>query len=176
MAEDFVQGLGLPFLAHRLRRLAELIVEGTRSTMPKFQLEAPARSASTLLLLREFGPMGITEIGFRLRLSHPMIIKLARALEAAGLVEDKRDPQDQRRRLVALTPAGREQADRAVNFNAVLAMAFEDIFAEAGADLLAAVEGFEAAAGRRSIAARIEAAAAHGLTRNRALADEGGIQ
>lgn len=159
MAQDYIESLGLPVLAHRLRRLSELIVESVTTTIPGFQFEGPARSASSLLLLREHGPMGVTEIGYRLRLSHPMIIKLTRALAAAGLVHDLADPADQRRRLIALTAKGRRQADRAEAFGAVLAETFNEMFKEANIDLLAAVEGFEAAAERRPIGARIRATA-----------------
>jgi DNA-binding MarR family transcriptional regulator len=115
---------------------------------------------STLLLLRQAGPIGITEIGFRLRLSHPMIIKLARALAAAGLVRDEADRDDQRRRLLALTDKGAEQAALAEQLLGEIGGMFETMFAEAGADLFDALERFEAAAARRPIAGRLEAAAA----------------
>jgi DNA-binding MarR family transcriptional regulator len=160
MNADFVESLGLPFLAHRLRRASELIVEGTSEALQRRGFAAPARSVSTLLLLRETGPIGITEIGFRLRLSHPMIIKLARALAAAGLVRDEADPDDQRRRLLALTDKGAEQAALAQALLGEIGGMFETMFAEAGADLFDALERFEAAAARRPIAERLEAAAA----------------
>jgi DNA-binding MarR family transcriptional regulator len=161
--EDFVQSLGLPFLAHRLRRASELILEGSSAALRGAGLESPARAGSTLLLLRELGPTGITEIAYRLRLSHPLIIKLAAALAAAGLVSDDSDPADNRRRLIALTEKGAAEAERIAGFSAALARVFAQIFAESGADLYAALERFEAAADARPIAARLEAE----LERNR---------
>jgi len=160
MSDDFVESLGLPFLAHRLRRASELVVEGTTQALQRRGFEGPARSVSTLLLLRERGPMGITEIGFRLRLSHPMIIKLARALAEAGLVRDQADPDDQRRRLLALTAKGADQAALAERLVAEIGGMFEKMFAEAGADLFDALERFEAAAARRPIAERLDGVAA----------------
>lgn len=154
---DFVHSLGLPFMAHRLRRLSELILEGSSEALRRAGVEAPARTGSTLLLLRDNGPTGITEIAYRLRLSHPLIIKLAAALAAAGLVRDESDPADSRRRLLALTDTGAAEAARIARFSAALGRTFEGMFEEAGADLYAALERFEAAAEARPIAARLEA-------------------
>jgi len=154
---DFVRSLGLPFLAHRLRRASELILEGTSVMLRRAGLESPARAGSTLLLLRDNGPTGITEIAYRLRLSHPLIIKLVASLAAAGLVRDESDRKDNRRRLIALTAKGEAEAERIVAFLAAVGRTFEAMFEEAGSDLLAALERFEAAAEERPIAERLEA-------------------
>src|SRR6185295_3856052 len=142
--QDFVRALGLPFMAHRLRRLSEMILEGSSAVLRGAGLEGPARAGSTLLLLRENGPTSITEIAYRLRLSHPLIIKLAAALAAAGLVRDESDPADSRR-LIALTEKGAAEAIRIEHVSAALGRTFAAMFAEAGADLYAALERFEQA-------------------------------
>jgi DNA-binding MarR family transcriptional regulator len=160
MEQDFVRALGLPFLAHRLKRASELILEGSTAALRRHGFDSPARSGSTLLLLDALGAMGVTEIAYRLGLSHPLIIKLAAAMAAAGLVRDESDPKDHRRRLIALTDKGRAEAGRMAQFSAALAGVFSDMFAEAGADLFAALERFEAAAAARPLATRIEAALA----------------
>jgi len=157
MAEDFVRALGLPFMAHRLRRLSELILEGSSAALRSIGFQGPARAGSTLLLLRDNGPTSITEIAYRLRLSHPLIIKLAAALGEAGLVRDESDAADSRRRLIALTEKGRAEAARIADLSAALGRVFAAMFEEAGADLYAALERFEEAAEARPIAARLEA-------------------
>jgi DNA-binding MarR family transcriptional regulator len=160
MPDDFIEQLGRPFLAHRLRRVADLILEGTSEALHELGFEGPARSASTLLLLSQHGPMGITEIGFRLRLSHPMIIKLARSLAAANLITDEVDPFDQRRRLIQLSAKGREQAGRLETFGTIAAKTFEAMYRESGADLFDALERFESAAVRVPVSTRLIAAIA----------------
>ena len=157
--DDFVRSLGLAFLAHRLRRASDLIVDGTTQALQRIGFEGPARSVSMLLMLRENGPMGVTEIGFRLRLSHPMIIKLARSLEAAGLVRDEADAADNRRRLIALTAKGAAQTALAQGLLGDVARTFDAMFEEAGIDLFCAVERFEAVAERWPIADRLAAPA-----------------
>ena len=153
--QDYIRSLGLPFLAHRLRRASELILEGTSAVRPKLGIKGPARSASTLLLLREHGPMGVTEIAYRLRLSHPLLIKLTGALAEEGLVTHRSDPKDNRRRLISLTQAGVEQAERISEFTVSIGRMLESLFGEMGVDLLDAVERLEAAAERRPIDARM---------------------
>lgn len=142
--EDFVARLGRPFTAHRLRRLAELFLEGYGGWLPELGVTAPARSLSTLLLL-ESGPLGASEIAARLRFSHPLMINLLAALEKAGFVSLSRDPGDARRRPATLTARGRSEVERVKQALRILDEAYAELFAEVGADL-------------EAIAARVEAA------------------
>jgi DNA-binding MarR family transcriptional regulator len=154
---DFVESLGLPLFAHRLRRLSEALVEDVGAWLPQAGVTAPPKAGSTLLLLAEAGPLSVTEIATRLRLTHPLIVKLARELEALGLVRADQDPADGRRRPLSLTQAGRAQAARLGDVNHALARAYGELFAEAGANALAAVEQLEAALRGRSLLTRLAA-------------------
>lgn len=153
---DFVRSLGLAFVAHRLRRASETIVEGTSAFLHENGFAAPARSVSTLLLLRELGPTGVTEIAARLRLSHPLIIKLTTALIGAGYAEQRADPRDQRRRLIALTPAGESQVERLETLLEAIQRTLRELGAETGVDLLDVVERFEAATDAVPMAMRLK--------------------
>ena len=157
MSDDFIRSLGLGFLAHRLKRTSELILEESAAALRPSGLEVPSRGASTITLLRNEGPRSITEIAFRLQLSHPLVIQLTNRLERARLVRSRPDKTDARRRLISLTKQGEEVADRIFQFSDALADTFAEMFEEAGKDLLAALEGFEAASSRRSIAQRVTA-------------------
>jgi DNA-binding MarR family transcriptional regulator len=156
---DFVESVGLPLFAHRLRRLSESLVEACGAWLPEAGVTAPPKAGSTLLLLAASGPLTVTEIATRLRLTHPLIVKLTRELEGLGLVSVEQDPADGRRRPVSLTPAGRRQADRLAEVNRALAAAYGELFAEAGADAFAAIERVEAALARRDFGARLAALA-----------------
>jgi DNA-binding MarR family transcriptional regulator len=142
---DFVASIGRPLLAHRLRRLSELFVDGYSQWLPSLGVTAPARSLSTLLLLEREGPLGVTEIAARLRLSHPLMIKLVAGLEAEGLVAPQKDPDDARRRPIALTSAGRSQVKQVQHALLVLDRAYADLGKEVGADLLTLIERVESA-------------------------------
>lgn len=154
---DFVESLGSGFLAHRLRRASEAILEATTHVLRTRGFNGPARSVSTLLLLRDHGPMGVTEIAHRLRLSHPMIIKLTRALAAEGLVAEAADPRDARRRLIALTDEGRVQTENAAAVGVGLVTAIEE---GAGAELVRALDAFAVELAAAPLDERITAALA----------------
>ena len=133
---DFVTELGRAFLAHRLRRLAETFLEGYGRWLPTMGITAPARSLSTLLLLESDGPLGVTALAARLRLSHPLLIKLTGSLDAQGFTRTAPDPSDARRRLIALTDAGRAEAERVRRAVDILDRAYGELMDEIGIDLM----------------------------------------
>lgn len=114
---DFVTGLGPAFVAHRLRRLSDRIVDEIGEALAEEELSIPPRSASTILLLAERGPMGPVAIARTLQFSHPMMVRALRVLEQLGLVRTVGDPSDQRRRMSALTARGRKEAAILKRFN-----------------------------------------------------------
>ena len=152
---DFVTFLGRPFTAHRLRRLSELFVDGYEAWLPGFGVSVPARSLSTMLLLDREGPLGVTEIAARLRLSHPLLIRMVKVLEGRRFVAAAPDAADARRRPVSLTKAGGEEAERVAQALRILDRAYAELFAEVDADLVAIAARVEAACARESFAARL---------------------
>jgi DNA-binding MarR family transcriptional regulator len=155
---DFIVQLGRPFAAHRLRRLAELFLEGYRRWLPEARVSAPARSLSTLLLLEQ-GPLGVSDLAARLRLSHPLMIKLVGSLEEAGLVRVGRDASDARRRPAELTGVGRAEVARVRRAIRVLDAAYAELFAEIGIDLTEATARVEDACLREPFHQRLQRAA-----------------
>ena len=132
-ARDFVRTLGLPFLAHLLRRISDRLVYDAGAFEAELGILAPPRTASTMLLLRTQGPQGITEIAERLRQSHPLVISWIQQLRALGFVTRSADPDDRRRSLVTLTSAGMEEADRMAAASATIGTAYERVLSEADA-------------------------------------------
>ncbi|HLL30551.1 MAG TPA: MarR family transcriptional regulator [Allosphingosinicella sp.] len=157
---DFITQLGRPFLAHRLRRLAETFLEGYGRWLPALGIVAPPRSLSTLLLLEADGPLGVTEIAARLRLSHPLLIRLTGSLEEQGLIRAGRDAADGRRRLISLTAAGRAQAAMVKRAVRVLDRAYGELMSEVGIDLMEGCTRVERACLNMSFEKRLERAAA----------------
>jgi len=132
---DFVDSLGPAFLAHRLRRLSDGLVDQVGAALVRDGLTVPARSMSTLLLLKARGPLGPVEIGKSLRFSHPLMVRSLRTLEALELVEAIPDDADQRRRRVRLTAMGEREAERGLAITTRIAEQLTDRAAEAGIDL-----------------------------------------
>ena len=163
--EDFVVSLGRPFLAHRLRRLSEILVDGMAEVRSQRGMKSPPRSSSTLLLLEREGTLAVTEIAARLRLSHPLIIKMVEALTREGFLTSEMDSADRRRRCVSLTAAGRAEAKRVRNFTDVVGRAFDSVAEEIGVDLYDVLVAFEDAMQNQPLAARVRAAAASKASR-----------
>jgi DNA-binding MarR family transcriptional regulator len=156
---DFVARLGTPFLAHRLRRVANMFVDGYSRWLPAMGVRVPARSLSTMLLLAELGTAGVTELAARLRLTHPFLIKMVAELQAAGFVATGEDEADARRRPVRLTASGHDEVERIRLALDAIESAYREIFAETGVDLVDAVARVEDACLRDPFHRRLERAA-----------------
>ena len=66
-----------------------------------------------MLVLWEADGLTVSEIGERLYLDSGTLTPLLKRLEAAGLVRRRRDPEDERRVLVRLSPGGRKLKQQA---------------------------------------------------------------
>ena len=159
-ADDYVVALGRPLTAHRLRRASELLVDAYGRWLAEVGPDVPPRALSTLMLLHEEGPQGVTQIARRLRFTHPLLVALTRSLEARGLVAARTDPADARRRLLELTPAGEAAARQIAARLRTLDAFYSRLFDEIGVDLLDALERLERAARERPLLDRIREAEA----------------
>jgi len=74
-----------------------------------------------MLVLWEQSPVSVGELGERLRLDSGTLSPLLKRLQAAGLVDRRRDSADERRVLVALTEPGAQLRERAAHIPAALA-------------------------------------------------------
>lgn len=140
---DFVSSQGLAFLAHRLRRLSEQLVEASGDWLREQGLRTPPRAVSTVQLLYRDGSLAITEIASELRFSHPLILKLADQLVSLGLAETAQDTCDRRRRMVTLTASGRAEAGQLLQTNRAIAASYAEVLNVAGFDALGLVEALE---------------------------------
>lgn len=152
---SFLDRGGRAFLTHRLRRLAGRFSEGARSWFPEMGISVPPRSVAALLFLLERPGCGVAEISAGTGVSHPLVVRLVRTLEAEGLVRQCGHPTDGRRRSVFLTEAGRAQAERLTRANLRIAEAHRRLAEEAGIDLIEAVARIEALLATRPFADRL---------------------
>lgn len=156
---DFITTLGLGFLAHRLRRITEQFLDDYGAWLPDVGVDVPPRSLSLLLLLHRNESLGVMEVAARLRLSHPLIIRLVRDLEGEGFVQTTEDPEDARRRVIRLTARGERQVTAIKKATTVMAAAYRELSDEIGVDLLEVVERIEAANSSRAFQVRLRARA-----------------
>jgi len=141
---DFIERHGNAFLAHRLRRSSDRIVDQIGVILLKLGLDVPPRGASMLLLIDEQQQIGVVEISRRLRLSHPLIVRMAREFQERGLVEINADPSDGRRRALTPTAKARHEAAALRTFNANVSAMFDDLFTDIGASLISILDRLDA--------------------------------
>jgi DNA-binding MarR family transcriptional regulator len=152
---DFVESLGPAFVAHRLRRLSESLVEDCGAWFSTVGVTAPPRAASTLLLLRAKGPLSTAEIAEEVKLAPQVIVGQTREMVRAGLLNVERDPSDPGRRMLVLTFEGRKEAERVAAAARMMAEAYRGLFADAGVEAMAALEALEQAHEARPLADRL---------------------
>ena len=90
--------------ANRMTRLYRPLLDALGLTYPQYL---------AMLVLWERNPQTVGALGDALDLDSSTLTPLLKRLEAGGLVERRRDPEDERRVIVALTDQGRALRDRA---------------------------------------------------------------
>jgi DNA-binding MarR family transcriptional regulator/predicted GNAT family acetyltransferase len=150
--------LGELALASRLRRLSERLFRDISWVYHDLDTEFEARWFPLLQALRRRSPQGVTELATALRLTHPAVSQLAAAMEARGLVRGRRDPHDERRRLLELTAAGRQIATTLDPIWEEIRLANRELLGELagkGHDFLAALSELESLLDQRDMHERV---------------------
>jgi DNA-binding MarR family transcriptional regulator/GNAT superfamily N-acetyltransferase len=142
-------------LGSRLKRLSEALYSGVDEVYRAHGVTLTSRAFPILFLLRDDGPLGVTELAARLGQSHPAVVQMSHKLRAAGVVAETRDRGDERRRLLALTRKGRALMTRLGPVWQAVVGAVDGLVAGAGGDFLAALGGLERALDERDFASRV---------------------
>ena len=141
-------------LASRLRRLSELMMKDASALYGDLGIGFEARWFATFYALGQKSPMAVTELAQALGMTHPAITNLANQLIKRGLVQELRDPRDERRRLLQLTPRATELRDRLAPVWDEIRRAARDLLDEAGVDLIGDLQRIESVFAERSVADR----------------------
>jgi DNA-binding MarR family transcriptional regulator/GNAT superfamily N-acetyltransferase len=140
----FVQSLGHLSFATRLKLLSDRLYEAVDAVYEQRGVGIESRWFVYLRLLYERGPLSTTQIASAIGTSHPAVSQLAPKLEALGLIARRRDPRDDRRTLLALTPEGKRKLSALEPLWAAMQESVATTMQRSGHDLLAAVAAFEA--------------------------------
>lgn len=93
---DFIDSLGILTLAHRFKRMMQRLMDESAEIHQRLGLPIKPRWGSTLLLLEAEGPLSVTEVAERLRLTHPAVVQSLDDMAGMGLVRRAKDRSDQR--------------------------------------------------------------------------------
>jgi DNA-binding MarR family transcriptional regulator len=112
MVEDVVRALGYLPLGTRLKRLGERLQSDTQRIVDAFGAPVQPALYPPLAALDRLGPLGIGEIAEALRITQPGATRSVAELTKLGLVKSEAPPDDQRRRVITLTDAGRAAVEQ----------------------------------------------------------------
>jgi len=99
-------------VAELAERLVVTCARFTRSISRLSPHESPTAVWRTLAILDEHGAVRVSDLAVYNQCSQPTATGMVQRLEADGAVVRVRDPDDRRRTLVSLSPAGRERLAR----------------------------------------------------------------
>ena len=149
--------LSAAFIANQLERLADLIVLQGNEMLDASGIEFPSRTVSSVLFVGENEPASTADIARALGQPHQLATQRVDLLIQLGIFERISDPDDARRKLLRLTPKGREQFQILSDQLEKAGQAFSALFAEIGCDFPAATQRVAAALKTTPLVSRMKA-------------------
>lgn len=122
----------ISFLGRLSDTLSVLIEEQTRILFDAAGIIVPVRSCSLLTALEQAGEASAAELAHMLGQSHQLVIQKCPALLRLGLLTQRPDPGDARRKLLRLTDAGHAQMALLNHYTRDIALVYEQLFEETG--------------------------------------------
>ena len=154
---DLVTKLAELALATRLKRLGERLQHDVSQIYAELDLDFEAHWFVVIQALGEQSPRAVTELARDAGLSHQAVGQIVRTMIKRGLVYQKSDRQDERRRLLFLTAAGRQLIDRLQPIWQEIRAANIELLDEVDSQLLPDLVRLETALDSRSMAERVRA-------------------
>ncbi len=108
MTEDIVRNFGFLCLGSRFRRIGERLQADTQQIIESFGLTIQAGQYPFLAAIDRAGPLTIGELAESVGITQPGATRTIGQLAELGYVEMRPSDEDQRRKLVSLTKAGRD--------------------------------------------------------------------
>jgi len=152
---DLITELGELAFGTRLRRLSERLTRDVSRVYKSARVDFEVRWFPVLYLLGRESSLPVTVIARSLGLSHPAVNQITAAMARRKLISSRKDPSDERRRLVALTAKGRETITELTPIWETIADATRDLIAESETDFLTQIARLEGALDREDMYHRV---------------------
>lgn len=108
MVEDIVKSLGLLCLGSRFRRIGERLQADTQQIIEELGVSIQSAQYPFLAAIDGNGPLTIGELAQAVGITQPGATRTISQLLELGYVDMQASAEDQRRRLISLTPKGQE--------------------------------------------------------------------
>jgi DNA-binding MarR family transcriptional regulator len=153
---DYLATQGINALGSRLRRLLDRLDRDVAAIYRSADVRFEARWFPVFIALRDGGPLTVGALATRLSVTHAAVSQVRAALEAERLIDASPDPEDGRRQRLVLTPKGRALAAQLKPLWDAIATASSQVLNEGAPELMAHLDGLDAALDRRGLAARVD--------------------
>ncbi|RJP81204.1 MAG: GNAT family N-acetyltransferase [Candidatus Zixiibacteriota bacterium] len=138
-------------LASRLKRLSETMMGEAEALYQDLGIDFRPRWFLLFYILGRRTRMGIVDLAGLLGMTHPAVKKIADEMLKAGIIMEEKDPADDRRRLLTLSPQGHQVLPRLLPVWEEIRGSVRDLLAEARVDLIRDLEQVEATFAQRSV-------------------------
>lgn len=155
MEKNYIQKLGRIAFASRLKQLTELLLRDMVKVYKEQNIAFEPRWFTFVHLLKTEGQLSLTEIARHLNQTHVAANQVANALEKNKLIETHRDKNDNRKRMLRLSKKGHQLVQDMEPLWSAVRKAIDELFQEAGIDLLNDISKIEASLDQKNMAERI---------------------
>lgn len=105
---NIIDEIGILAISTRLQRLSEQLRKDGALIYKSFDIDFEPKWFPVIYTLHVKEMLSVVEIAAEIGYSHPSTISLLKELEKQKLISSKKDKQDERKRLIVLTPKGKE--------------------------------------------------------------------
>lgn len=152
---DLLEEIGSLGFASRLRRLADRLHRDVSQIYREQEVDFEARWFPVLYALQDGRSSSITKLASDLGLTHPAINQIVGAMAKRGLVNSRKDRNDERRRLIALSKGGKELVGKLRPLWEEINAATSEMIQQSSKDLLHDLEHLEKLLERKSMYERV---------------------
>lgn len=155
MERDIIEELGSLALATRLKNLSERLARDVSQVYKQSAFDFEPRWFALVYALKDGEELSVTELSTMLQQTHPAVNQVSNVLVEKGLVNERKDSSDQRKRLLKLSKKGIKLV---ADMNALwekIRLANDELLAESGGDLLKNLDRVESALNEKSMFDRI---------------------
>ena len=109
---NIIDDSGVLAIATRLMRLSEQLRKDGAQVYKEYGIEFEPKWFPVIYVLYSRHRLSVVELAAEIGYTHPSTISLLKELEKHRLVKGQKDKTDQRKRMICLTPQGRELVTR----------------------------------------------------------------
>ena len=143
MTHDLIKELGYLAFGSRLRRLTDKVSRDVQRIYEHLDVDFNPRWFPITQALMKYGQLNVTTLASYLDITHTAVNQITTEMIKNGMVESFKDPEDERARLLKLSPKGEKTAEELIPVWGLIRYSITEIVEASGVDFLAALESVE---------------------------------